>query len=147
MLYAGLSALVGLCIVLQNGWNRRLAEPLGLATTLVWNSLAVLALSVALYAIAVARPGWVPEIFHPTASRFASDWRAPLPGIAGFLIVAGMPWAISRLGAVSVLSVVIAVQIGAAALWDLLVEGIALTPARVLGSLLALAGALLALKG
>lgn len=144
--YALVSVVVGACIVLQNGWNRRLAEPFGLSTTLVWNSIAVLLLSLLLYAVAALRPGWLPELFRPQGT-FTGDWRLALPGVAGFLIVSGMPLAISRIGAVATVSIVIAVQILAAAIWDGWMENVPLTTGRLLGALLAAMGAVVALRG
>jgi drug/metabolite transporter (DMT)-like permease len=67
-----------------------------------------------------------------------------VPGIFGFYIIAGIPWAVSRVGAARVFVVIVAAQCAVSLLWDALVSGKPLTLARGGGALLALVGVALA---
>ena len=64
-----------------------------------------------------------------------------LPGICGLLIVFGIPFGMSQMGAVKLLIGVVAVQLLVAAVWDRMIEGISVDPWRLLGIGLAIAGA------
>ncbi len=136
---------VGLAVVLQGGLNRQVSAQWGLAAAIFVNALVFLIASAGLLWLARARPELVPEIFRlpegPLASISWWQWQGLLPGLFGLVIVAGLPWAIVRLGALQSLLLVLGAQLLGGLLWDHWVEGIRVTPTRLLGSLIALAGA------
>ena len=63
-----------------------------------------------------------------------------LPGIFGFCIIAGIPWAISKLGAAKVFVGIVVAQVTVSMLWDTLVDGKPLSWMRLAGALLAIVG-------
>jgi transporter family-2 protein len=67
-----------------------------------------------------------------------------VPAFGGVIIVAGIPWAIARLGALPVLVGIVASQMVVGLLWDALVEGQPITALRVVGATLAVAGVFVA---
>lgn len=142
-----LPAAIGVAVVVQAGINRQVAGQWGLAATATMNSVVVLALALLLFALARLRPESVPEIFRTPALEFTTPvptWRLLLPGALGLLVVAGLPWAFDRLGALQVILTVLVAQLFASLLWDALVEDIAAHPLRIAGALIALGGAALA---
>jgi bacterial/archaeal transporter family-2 protein len=137
-----LAILLPLCIgaaaVLQATMNRRIAESWGLAPTALLNTLIAL-LSVAAmlgYCLtAGARTGLLRVAFEPASFR----WWWLLPGVFGFAIVVGLPWAVGKAGALPTFVSLVAGQMVASALWDRFALGIALDPSRTLGATLAIA--------
>jgi bacterial/archaeal transporter family-2 protein len=135
-------------VVAQGGLNRRLAGQWGLPGAVLLNTVVLLGVVLTLFALMSAVPSLFPEGFggRPQLRGF-SPWYL-LPGVLGFVIVLGMPVAIARLGAVQSVLLLIAAQLVASLAWDALVEGRPATLVRVVGSVLAVAGAaLVVLKG
>ena len=138
---------VGVAVVVQAGVNRQIADQWGLAATATVNSVVVLVLALAVFAVARLRPESVPEIFRMPGMGFETQipaWRLILPGVLGLVVVIGLPWSFDRLGALQVILTVLVAQLGASLLWDALVEGIAAHPLRLVGTVIALGGAALA---
>lgn len=145
----GLPGILGVATVVQSGLNRRLGGQLGLPAALLINSAVLAAATVALYFATRLAPQAFPETLwrpDPAAPRLSPAWLV-VPGVMGFLIVLGLPYGIARLGALQVIVGFVAVQLVAAIAWDAAIEGIAVSPLRVAGAALAVAGTLLALKG
>ncbi|QSQ13219.1 DMT family transporter [Myxococcus landrumensis] len=136
--------LCGLAVVAQGGFNRRFASQWGLLSAVVVNMVVATVVTVAVYMVARAVPGFWPEA-APTESRFSgfTPWHL-LPGLCGVVIVLGMPLSISRIGAVQSVLLLIAAQLATSLIWDAMVEGRPATLARVVGSALAFTGAAIA---
>lgn len=140
-----LPLVIGAFSVLQNVLNRRIAPSLGLDWALVVNGLVVFACASLLFAgVRFLDPETLPPIFRPVAGSRPLAAYDVVPGALGFLIIAGMPWAIERLGATRVFVGVIAAQLVVSLLWDYYVEDIRVSLFRVAGGALALAGTALA---
>ena len=75
------------------------------------------------------------------ASAFRGWWL--VPGLVGFLIVLGLPWAVQRIGALSTFVALVGAQMLASAAWDRLAGGIPLSAPRVLGAICTVAGVVL----
>ncbi len=135
---------VGAMTVLQGTLNRQMSESMGLGSAIFLNSVVVVALVPAFYALVRAQPSWLPAIFagSPDLSRVA--WWMIVPGIFGFCIIAGIPWAISRVGAARVFVGIVVAQLVVSLLWDALVAGQPVTLARGGGAALAVIGVILA---
>jgi transporter family-2 protein len=135
---------VGAMTVLQGTLNRQMSESMGLGSAIFLNSVVVVALGSAFYALVRAQPSWLPAIFagSPDLSRVA--WWMIVPGIFGFCIIAGIPWAISRVGAARVFVGIVVAQLVVSLLWDALVAGQPVTLARGGGAALAVVGVILA---
>lgn len=127
--------------VLQAAFNRRIAATWGLAPTVALNAVVVLLFCIAFYFL--ARRGVVDGVIE--GARF-SDFKVLwlLPGLFGFLLITGLPWAISHVGATRVFVAVVSAQMLTSLLWDRFVEGIDLSWTRVLGAVLCVAGVVLA---
>lgn len=137
--------LVGLAVVLQGGFNRQVSAQWGLATTVLVNGIVFLVVSLLLWGVMKLRPGVLPREFLPPDDGGAvAAWRVLLPGFFGVVIVTGLPWAITRLGALGAILVLLVAQLVVSMIWDAMVEGVPVQPLRIVGAGLALAGAWLA---
>lgn len=140
-----LPVLVGFAVVVQAGLNRQIANHWGLGAAVLLNSAVVLVLSLGLFGVVKMRPDLFPEFLRvPEELGRVAPWRATLAGMLGVTIVLGLPWGFSRLGALEVILTVLVAQVVASLIWDWRVEGIGVQPLRIVGALVALAGAALA---
>lgn len=141
------SLAIGALGVLQNTINKKLSEVMSLPLALVVNNLILLACSILFLVVVKLLPDpMVPELLRDKGSWSAGGWKILLPGIFGFLIIAGAPWAIEKAGATKVFIGIIIAQIVASILWDHLVESIPASPIRIAGAVIAFLGALLAVR-
>jgi transporter family-2 protein len=138
-----ISAGVGLAIVLQAGANRVLARSWSLSAVLAVGGVVLTLASVALWGLARVSPAAVPDIFRVREGGPPVAWWFWIPGLLGFSIVAGIPYAISRIGALPSMALVIAAQLGGSLLWDMWMEGQAITWLRLAGAVVTMAGALI----
>lgn len=142
-LYLLIPLFIGAVAVLQGTLNREMANIMGLGSAILVNSILVLFLGGGIYALARFRPEWVPELFRGELVWDKMTWWMVLPAIFGFCIIAGIPWAMSKLGASKVVVAMVVAQIVVSMLWDLLVDHKPLGWMRVVGGLLAIAGVVL----
>ncbi len=140
-LFSFLPFLLGVAAVLQGGLNRQISGTLGLPQAALFNTLVLLGAVGALLAWARLHPEALPPLFQlrPGWAQFRTWWV--LPGLCGFALVAGIPWAISRLGAFPVFLGILGGQLVMSLAWDALVEHRPLTLIRLAGAGLALLGA------
>ncbi|MEM6955132.1 MAG: DMT family transporter [Myxococcota bacterium] len=138
------SLSLGSMAVLQAALNRRIATAWGLAPAILLNGIVVLVLCGAFYG--AARRGWIDAVAEgASVGSMSLTWL--LPGVFGFLLITGLPWAVGQIGATRVFVGVVFAQMATSLIWDRLVESIALTPSRILGAVLCAAGVALAASG
>jgi transporter family-2 protein len=125
--------------VLQVTLNGRVATQWGLAPAAVLNSIIALALAIGFAAWCTVR-GPSSGLYRVHIDASLVRWWWLLPGCFGFSIVAGMPWAVAKLGALATFVALIGAQMIGSMLWDGWVDGTALTVPRVLGAAFAVAG-------
>ena len=135
--------LCGLAVVAQAGLNRRFAGQWGLMSAVLVNMVVATVVTFAVYLTVRAVPGLWPEAASQGRLSGFTPWHL-LPGLCGVVIVLGMPWAMSRLGAVQSALLLMAAQLLTSLVWDAMVEGRPATFPRVLGSGLAFTGAAIA---
>ena len=138
-----LPGFLGVAAVLQGGLNRQVAGQWGLGGAALFNTLVLLAAVGVLLAVLKTRPEALPEMFQIKGSLgLVRGWWI-LPGLFGFALVTGIPFAIQRLGAFPVFIGILVGQMIASLAWDAMLEGRPVTAIKVGGALLAIAGALL----
>lgn len=123
---------LGFAVVLQGGLNRQIARDWGMGGAAVFNAcvLFVFAWTICMI-VADLKPKFAVQAFR---------WWFILPGILGFCLVAGIPIAIAKLGAVRVFIGLIAAQLIGSMLWDIFMESIPVSWPRVAGIALAFLG-------
>lgn len=129
--------VLGVATVLQSALNKKMSTDLGLPLAILINSFIVLLLSIVFYFYARV------EVPNKLSGGLPIFWWYLIPGVFGMLFITGVPFAISKIGALEVFIGIVAGQIVASILWDLKVENIPLNPTRVLGSICAVASILL----
>lgn len=130
--------ILGCCTVMQAGLNRKITQAWSLPAAVFFNACVFLALSVGFLIAASSRSSealWDLKAF--------SLWFL-LPGIFGFLLVMGGPWAVARLGAAQTFVLIVCAQLVASLLWDWKIESVEPTLQRFAGIALAVMGTLLA---
>ncbi|MBX3251092.1 MAG: DMT family transporter [Myxococcales bacterium] len=133
--------LLGCVAVVQAGLNRRIAGTAGLATAVLYNGFVVLAFCGLFYA--AARRGLVGSVPEGVSFR----WWWLVPGVLGFSLITGLPWAIARIGSLQVFVAAVAAQMVASLAWDAWVEGIPFNALRAAGAAVCVIGVALALYG
>ncbi|WP_426754564.1 DMT family transporter [Myxococcus sp. Y35] len=133
--------LAGLAVVAQAGLNRRFAGQWGLMSAVLVNMVVATVATFGVFLVLRAVPGLWPEAAagQGRLSGF-TPWHL-VPGLCGVVIVLGMPWAMSRLGAVQCTLLLMAAQLITSLVWDAMVEGRPATLPRVVGSCVAFLGA------
>ena len=129
--------------VLQAALNRRVAATWGLAPTIFFNGVVVIVLCAAFYF--AAKRGWVDAIEGETRLSQVRLWWI-LPGVFGFLLITGLPWAVGQIGATQVFVGVVFAQMATSLVWDRVVEGLELSWPRVVGACLCAAGVALTMR-
>lgn len=134
---------IGAVMVLQGVLNRQMGSVMGLGSAVLLNAVVVLVFGVALYLLAQQAPDALPAFFRGSLRLDQVALWMVLPGLFGFMIIAGIPLAISKLGAARVFVAVVVAQMFASMVWDTAVEGRPLSWTRVLGVALAIVSVLL----
>lgn len=129
---------LGMVGILQGAINRQVSVHVGVAHATLMTNLATVGICVVFYFFTRYYPQSVPAIFQVKAPITTFKWWFIFPPIFGFLIVAGMPYAISELGAVRVTVGLIAAQVLTSVVWDILVEDISLNGMKIAGIFFAL---------
>jgi transporter family-2 protein len=136
-----LALLLGVAVTTQGLVNGELARRVPLAAAILVNALVT---------CSAAALWW---LFAPGPTRRLlpggeSPWWLYTGGLLGLLIITAAAWCFPRLGAGPTIALAVAAQLGAALAFDhygLGGEPLPMTPARLLGAALLLAGALLVL--
>jgi transporter family-2 protein len=136
---------IGVITVLQGGLNRQLGGAMGLGSAVLLNAAVVMGLAIGLYAWVRAAPASAPALFRGELGRI-EPWML-LPGLFGFSIIAGIPWAISALGASRVFVGIVVAQLVTSMVWDVWVEGRPVTTLRALGVALGVVSVILVTAG
>lgn len=143
--------ILGVAAVIQGAINKQIAARLGLGQAILLNGLVLLTTALFLYLIIRLFPQHFPDVFRPRSLdpsiRTPLAWWFFVPGLCGFLLVAGIPFLLGEIGAFKVFIGLIVAQLIAGLLWDHWMEGIPINGLRIAGSVLALSGAVLTLMG
>lgn len=135
---------LGVLAVLQGAINRIVAREWGLTSAIILNGLVIMGVSLMFYACVKFQPRLFPDFFRDKTELSRLSWYFFLPGLCGFVIVAGIPYAIDKIGALNVFIVIVCAQMAASLAWDNMIDGIPVSWPRLAGAVLAATGALVA---
>ena len=136
-----LPLLLGAIGIIQGGLNRSMSSQIGLSWMLIIGNLVTLLICIALFFIVKASPSLFPDFIKVKALTW--KWWYFIPGVFGFIFLAGLPLAIYKIGAVKAVVGMIAAQMVTSVLWDIYVEGISLNMNKGIGILFAIASVVL----
>ena len=136
--------IVGAMTVLQGGLNKQLGGSMGLAAAVLLTCAVTTVIGAALYGWVRIAPDSAPAFFRGDFSLSAMRWWMLVPGLCGFAVVIGIPWAIPQLGAAKVFVGMVAAQLVGSVLWDALIESQAPTKMKLIGVVTTLIGVVIA---
>ena len=128
-----LPLLIGCLGILQGAMNRLVSNYIGVSQASLITNLGSVILCIFFYFFVKAYSQFFPELYHIKAPLTTYKWWFIFPPIFGFLIIAGIPFAIAKLGAVKVTVGLIAAQMITSVIWDLMVEDITLNVMKLIG--------------
>ena len=128
-----LPVIIGASTILQGSLNRQIATSVGVfQATLVTNTITTLICGIAFYFVQTY-PSSLPDFFKSQAPLSTFKWWYFVPSIFGFIIINGMPFAFSKLGAVKVTVLLVAAQMITSLLWDYYVDHLTINLYKVCG--------------
>lgn len=134
---------LGVIGILQGGLNRQISNTIGVAQATLISNIVTVLICIAFYFFVKSFPQFFPEFFRIKAPIATYQWWYIFPAIFGFMIVAGLPYAIAEIGAVRVIILLVAAQMLTGVAWDYWVEHIHLSPQKFLGMVAAMISVLL----
>jgi bacterial/archaeal transporter family-2 protein len=149
MIFA-IPVILGIAVVLQGVLNRKIGSAIGLSTAVFINALVFLILSAALLTASYFKPNLFPEFLRIPSTPWknaidqsgASVWLYWVPGLCGFLLVLGVPFAIQSIGPSKTFVILVSAQIAFSVLLEAASQS-DLSPWKFLGAALAITGAYL----
>lgn len=149
MLFYFGAIIAGFATVLQAGMNHQFGDTLGLSLAVLVNCFVFLVGGFVFYFLANTYPQTFPDFVQAkstlaTAVKTVSWWHLFVPGLCGLSIVIGIPVTMHKIGALAAILILICTQVFGGMLWDYFIEGISVSPMRVVGSALVLAGVFIA---
>lgn len=130
--------VLGCLGILQGTINKEVSQYVGVSQAILFTNVGSIFFCTAFYFFVKHYAQHVPEMFHIKAPLTYFRWWFIFPALMGFLIVGGMPFAISELGAVKVTVGLIAAQMLTSVVWDIWIENIELNVMKVFGIFFAL---------
>lgn len=128
-----ISITMGIASLLQGGINRQIASQWGFVGAAFLNTLVILVIVSALYVASRWYPDLLPKVLHDRGSFSRIQWWYIIPGLAGLFLILGMPWVISKIGALNLFMGFVSAQLAGSLIWDACMEGIPLSAIRVTG--------------
>ncbi|MCB9062775.1 MAG: DMT family transporter [Halobacteriovoraceae bacterium] len=135
-----LPVFIGIIGMLQGGLNRQISNYVGVAQATLISSVVSTLFCFVFFVYVQRNPQFFPSFFHIKSGIFTYKWWFVLPALFGFLIVAGFPYTLAKVGAVNLTIGLIASQAIVSVIWDIFVEGIPINTPKIIGILLSLSG-------
>lgn len=133
-------ALLGVVVVLQAGLNKKISAQWSLSAAVLLNALVFAAVAGSVFVFQSMGEQ------KPTVDFKTFSWWYLVPGVLGCILVFGGPWSIARWGAVNTFILIISAQLFTSLIWDIQIEGLAVSKMRLAGIALAWVGALMVCK-
>ena len=142
-LAAFFSICLGFIAVIQGGLNRQISSKLGLVWAILINNSVIFIAGILFYFFVKYNPDIFSTFFKEKGTFSHLSWWYIIPGLCGLCLVAGIPLAINKIGALNVFIAIVAGQMILSIIWDFYVEGIAISPIRITSAVLSLISVLL----
>lgn len=138
-----LPPVLGAAVLVQAILNRQFSQSLGLATAVLINASVFFAAAAMLWVWTRIMPELSPAFLKPGAASFDVNASLIVPGLCGFVLVLGAPWAIQNVGPSKTFVVLVGAQIVLSVIADQLIFGLDPSWTKWFGACLALVGAVL----
>lgn len=135
--------IIGAVGILQGGFNKKISATMGVAQATMLGSILTFIMSIGFYMYVKSNPSSFESFVQVKASLFTFKWWYVFPAFFGIIIVAGLPIAIAKLGAVKMTIALVGAQMVTSVLWDIFIEKIPMNFQKSLGALLAIISVLL----
>ena len=139
--------LIGFAGIFQGGINRNMSEDIGLSHSILLGNVIIVGYSLILYFLVHKYPENFPAFMRIKSHITTFKWWYIFPSIFGFIIVAGIPYGIYKIGAVKVTVLIVVAQMIASILWDIFIEKSTLNLYKSMGMLFAIISVALTLMG
>lgn len=136
-----LPLLLGFLGILQGALNKTMSSTIGLTWMVLVGNAITLAVCICFFLVVKTYPTYFPDFVKIKTLSF--KWWYIVPGIFGFIFVAGMPLAFYKVGAVKTTVGLIAAQMVTSVLWDIFVDGINVSFNKGLGIAFAFASVIM----
>lgn len=128
-----LPLIIGCFGILQGTMNRLVSNYIGVSQASLITNLGSLIICIIFYYFVKSYSQLFPDLYQIKAPLTTYKWWFLFPPLFGFIIIAGIPFAIAKLGAVKVTVGLIAAQMVTSVVWDIFVEDISLNLLKVIG--------------
>lgn len=125
--------MIGCLGILQGAMNRLISNYIGVTQASLITNVGSFFICICFYFFVKNYTHLFPILYHVKAPITTYKWWFIFPPLFGFLIISGIPFAISQLGAVKVTVGLIAAQMITSVLWDLFIENIGLNSMKLIG--------------
>ncbi len=116
--YYFLPIALGVTVLTQGILNRQIGAAWGLSTAVLINAAVFFLLSAGLFLLGKYWPGVLPEFLRYRDAGTGFKMTFLIPGICGFILVLGLPWALQNIGPSKSFLLLIASQILASLITD-----------------------------
>lgn len=89
---------LGVTVLTQGILNRQFGAAWGLSTAVLINAAVFFVLSALFFIIAKLWPHLLPEFLRFRDPGTGFQWAFLIPGVCGFILVLGLPWALHNIG-------------------------------------------------
>lgn len=142
-----LPIILGFVVVLQGSLNKQIGTQWGLSTAVLINASVFFLFSIFMYYSTKLFPNFFPDYLRakPINENFQA-WHF-IPGLCGFILVLGLPWAIHKIGVAKSMTLLIGSQILMGFIWDKFIYHNEPSLLKLIGAILSLLGAILVMWG
>lgn len=132
--------LIGAATILQSGINKDIGSKYSLSLAILFNGVILTLLAIGFFAQQNIFSSEPISGFRSFFSEF--KWQYLLPGILGFFVITGIPFAISKSSATKVFVLLVTTQTLGSMLWDYFADAKEIGLKQIIGVILALSGIL-----
>ncbi|GIL18395.1 MAG: hypothetical protein BroJett040_21460 [Oligoflexia bacterium] len=136
---------LGVTVVLQGTLNKQIGSIYGLSVAVLINAAIFFILSLCFLALSFYTPNLVPDFLRAKPLTSPFQWYYLIPGICGFILVLGLPWAFQSIGAGATFILLISSQLLCGFFVDTYFLGNPVNIQKIGGALLSMIGAVLIL--
>lgn len=136
-----LPIFIGSLGIIQAALNRSMSTNMGLVWACIIGNIITLLVCFVFYFAVKYSPAHFPEFMQIRTFEFKL-WHI-LPGVFGFIFLAGLPYSIDKIGAVKSTVGLIAAQMVTSVLWDYFVENLNISITKSFGIFFALLSVIL----